>query len=153
MSHGSDADDDDPLPQGRLDPTTLRTMGRRAGSSPLVDSWRFEPDSVSPRHLELQLDASHYPAAVDEARLEVHWFTTDDYYLHYLETRGDDHYQCRWDRHPKTDAPRTHFHPPPEAGPAEASSLGSHHLEVLFAVLDWISERIEGLYDGSSGDR
>lgn len=139
-------EDGSPIPQGRLDPTTLRTIGSQAGSHPFVDSWQFQPNSASPRHLEIQLDTSAYPADVDAARLEIHWFVTDDYYLHYIETRGDNYYQCRWDRHPKTGAPRTHFHPPPDAGTAEDSPLNPHHLDVLFTVLDWISERVQRLH-------
>lgn len=139
--------DGDIAPSGELDVPTLRILGRRATDHPLVASWRFTPSSASPRTLELRIDASAYPTAVDAARLDVHWFTTDDYYVHYIETRGDGEYQCRWDRHPKTDAPRTHFHPPPDAGPAEDSPLDSHHLDVLFTVLDWIGERVERLHE------
>jgi hypothetical protein len=140
------SEDDDPTPQGRLDSTTLHTMGSRSESHPLVASWQLQPNGLSPRHLEIRLDASAYPSGVDGARLDVHWFVTDDYYLHYVETRGDDHYQCRWDRHPKTDASRTHFHPPPNAGPAEESSLDPHHLGVLFTVLEWVSSRVRSLH-------
>ena len=70
---------------------------------------------------------------------------------HYVEEReaASEPYQCRWDRHPKTTAPRTHFHPPPDAGDAEASSLDPHHLEVLFTVLDWVSGRVEALHNQS----
>ncbi len=95
----------------------------------------------------MKFDVDSYPPDVETARLDVHWFTTDDYYFHYIEDRGDEHYQCRWDRHPKTDAPRTHFHPPPDAGTAEDSQLGAHHLDVLFTVLDWVSERVESLHE------
>lgn len=109
---------DEPIPQGRLDPTTLRTMGRRAESHPLVESWLFQPDATTPRYLELSFDADVYPEAIEAARLDVSWFVTDDYYLHYVETRDGGTYQCRWDRHPKADAPRTHFHPPPDGGAA-----------------------------------
>ncbi len=138
---------EDAVPQGRLDQTTLQTMGRRAGTHPLVESWQFQPNSISPRKLEVQLDRSTYPDAVASARLDIHWFTTDDYYLHYIETRESANYQCRWDRHPKTDAPRSHFHPPPDAGIAEDSSLSPHHLGVLFSVLDWISDRVQRLHE------
>lgn len=141
--------DSDSISTGQLDVPTLRTIGRRAASHPLVESWRFSPSSSSPRELEIRIDASAYPADVDSVRLDVHWFTTDDYYFHYAETRGDEQYQCRWDRHPKTDAPRTHFHPPPNAGTATDSPLGRYHLEVLFTVLDWISERVECLHENA----
>jgi hypothetical protein len=151
MPDAPEDSDSDPVPQGQLDPTTLRTMGHRAESHPLTESWRFHPDSTSPRFLELRLDPSTYPADVDDARLEIRWFVTDDYSLHYVETRGDERYQCRWDRHPKTDAPRTHFHSPPDAGAAVDSPLDPHHLEVLFAVLDWVSERIQRLHAEGDG--
>lgn len=141
--------DDDPPSTGPLDVPTLQTIGRQAASHPLVESWRLAPSSASPRVLEIRIDVSTYPRDVDSARLDVHWFTTDDYYFHYAEARGSDRYQCRWDRHPKTDAQRTHFHPPPDAGPAEASSLDGHHLDVLFTVLDWISERVERLHENA----
>lgn len=137
---------DDSLPQGRLDMTTLRTLGRRAATHPLVAAWSFEPTSTSPRYLEVELDADAYPVSVDAVRLEIHWFDTDDYYVHYIETRDTEYYQCRWDRHPKTDAPRCHFHPPPDAGTAVESPLETHALEVLFTILDWVSERVETLH-------
>lgn len=140
-------DGDDQTPQGRLDATTLRTLGRRAVTHPLVSAWSFEPTAISPRFLEIELDADAYPVDVDAVRLELHWFTTDDYYVHYIGTRDTEYYQCRWDRHPKTDAPRSHFHPPPNAGTAVESPLGTHALEVLFTVLDWVSERVSELHE------
>ena len=143
--------DTGPKPAGRLDVATLRTLAQRAVDHPLVDDWQFDPSSVSPRLLRLRLDPNAYPVDVLAARLDVRWFVTDDYSVHYVEARetATDPYQCRWDRHPKTTAPRTHCHPPPDAGDAEASSLDPHHLNVLFAVLDWVSDRVEALHDQS----
>mgnify|MGYP006934462434 FL=1 len=132
---------------GRLDRTTMETLARRSETHPLVTSWAFRPDRLSPRVLEITLDSSAYPASVDAARLDIHWFVTGDYYVHYLETHDETQYQCRWDRHPKTDFPRTHFHPPPDAGDAEPASAGTHHLDVLFTVLDWVAERVSTLHD------
>lgn len=143
--------DTGPKPAGRLDVATLRTLAQRAVDHPLVDDWQFDPSSISPRLLCLRLDPNAYPTNVLAARLDVRWFLTDDYSVHYVESReaATEPYQCRWDRHPKTTAPRTHVHPPPDAGDAEASTLNSHHLDVLFAVLDWVSDRVEALYDKS----
>jgi hypothetical protein len=140
-------DHDDVAGGARLDRTTMQTLGRRAETHPLVDSWRFEPDRLSPRSLAISLDSTAYPDVVDTVRIDVHWFVTGDYYFHYVENRGASHFQCRWDRHPKTDAPRNHVHPPPDASGVEPSPLGDHHLGVLFTVLDWVTERVEGLHD------
>lgn len=133
-----------------LDVPTLDVIAQRAGTHPLVDRWAFQPDAMSPRRLELALDEAQYPPSVDAARLDVRWFEGGDYTVHSLEMQGEDLWQCRWDRHPKPGAPTAHFHPPPEAASdVEPSSLeATHHLGVLFGVLDWISERIEQLHDG-----
>lgn len=134
---------------GPLDVATLRALARRADSHPLVDDWRFQPDGISPRVLELHLDPDQYPPPVGHVRIDVRWFETDDYTVHYLETRADSVWQCRWDCHPKPDARRAHFHPPPDAADnVDPSELGeSHYLDVLFAVLDWVTGRVEDLHD------
>ena len=110
----------------------------------------FYPDAMSPRRLELSLDEDQYPSPIAEARLDIRWFEGGDYTVHYLETRDDDVWQCRWNRHSKPGAPKIHFHPPPDAASdVEPSNLqATHHLGVLFGVLDWITERIEKLHDG-----
>lgn len=138
----------DSVPSARLDIPTLQTLAQRAATHLLVAKWAFEPSSVSPRVLQLFLAADAYPAVGTAARIDIRWFVTNDYSVHYLEEHEieDESYQCRWDRHPKTTEPRTHFHPPPNAGAAEPSSLDPHHLDVLFTVLDWVSERIERLH-------
>lgn len=137
-----------PVPSGRLDVPTLRVLARRATTHPLVLDWAFDSSSVSPRLLRLSLNAHSYPNTVRTVRIDIRWFNTDDYSFHYVEERDGETapHQCRWDRHPKTTVPQTHFHPPPNTGDAESVSLDSHHLAVLFSVLDWVSERIERLH-------
>jgi len=135
---------------GPLDIPTVEVLAQRADTHPLVDGWAFQPDAISPRRLELHLDDNQYPPPVEEVRLDVRWFQGGDYTVHYLERRGNEVWQCRWDRHPKPAAPTVHFHPPPDAasdvGPSTLQS--THHLGVLFGVLDWITERIKQLHDG-----
>lgn len=148
MVDDTEAGDGDPGPSGRLDVPTLQTLARRAATHPLVDSWAFSPTSASPRLLSIRLDVGAYPATVTAARIDIRWFVTGDYSIHYVEEQDarDDTYQCRWDRHPKPTAPRAHFHPPPSAGEAEPSSLNPYHLDALFEVLDWVSARVEQLH-------
>lgn len=135
---------------GPLAVATLETLAQRADTHPLVDGWTFQPDALSPRRLVLRLDAGQYPPAVTAVRIDVRWFDGGDYTFHSLETRGDDVWQCRWDRHPKPGGPNIHFHPPPNAAAdVDPSDLQArHHLDVLFAVLDWSTDRIEQLHDG-----
>lgn len=137
-----------PDPGGPLDVTTLEVLGRRAGTHDLVDGRGFRPDRLSPRRLAIGLDAAQYPDAVDAARLDVRWYEGGQYSLHYVETRGEATWQCRWDRHPKPEVPGAHFHPPPDAGEdVEPSELAAaHHIDVLFAVLEWIRDRVAGLH-------
>lgn len=135
---------------GPLDRPTLDVLARRARTHPLVDSGTFQPDTISPRQLELRLDDKQYPPPVETARLDIRWFEGGDYTIHYLEIRGDTTWQCRWDRHPKPGEPTVHFHPPTDASSdIEPSGLqATHHLGVLFGVLDWVSDRVERLHDG-----
>jgi len=129
---------------GPLNEPTLRLLGTRAVENRLVVCQTFEPDAITPRWLRLGLDAERYPAAVAEATLNVRWFESGDYSFHYRECRdAADDCQCRWDRHPKPSSPRAHSHPAPTAGTAESSPVAATPpLAVLFAVLDWIADRV-----------
>lgn len=130
---------------GPLDVPTLEVLAGRAATHPLVTDATFQPDAITPRVLEIHLDATQYPAPISEVRLDVRWFEGGEYAIHYVENEPDGTWQCRWDRHPKPDAPLEHFHPPPDAGAAiQPSQLDAeHHLAALFAVLEWIERRLQ----------
>ena len=131
-----------------LDVATLRTMAQRAESHPLVDDWSFRPDAMTPRSLVISLATGQYPAHIEDVRLDARWFENDDYSVHYVEAGGGTIRQCRWDRHPKPDEPRAHFHPPPDAADVEPSKVSeAHYLDVLFDVLDWVADRLEQLHE------
>lgn len=144
-------------PSGPLDVPTLEVLAQRGASYPIVSSWAFRPDTISLRVLELELDSAQYPDRITEARMDIRWFVGGDYTVHYLEFHADspanavtdDPWQCRWDRHPKLDAPRAHFHPPPDASSiVEPSPIDStHHLDVLFGTLEWVVDRIERVHE------
>ena len=42
---------------GWLDRTTMETLARRSETHPLVTSWAFRPDRLSPQVLEITLDS------------------------------------------------------------------------------------------------
>ena len=109
---------------------------------PLAESTRFD-DPVNPTELIVEFTL----ADRSSARLEVTWWQTGAYRFHYTEPDGID---FRYDNHPKSSAPDVHFHPPPDAGPAEPSFLQSatRPLVITRATMTRIREAIvdeEGL--------
>lgn len=132
---------------GPPDRQTLRLLERQLASDSLVAETVFEPDPYEPRLLRALLDSGRYPESVTAARVDVRWFTTDDFSIHYLESRGGDNWECRWDRHPNPHNTRLHFHEPStgnEVSDLEFSSV--HPLDVYSTVFDAVEQRIESLW-------
>ena len=95
---------------------------------PLLETTQFDTP-VSPSELVIEcqsgLDAP--------GRFEITWWEAGAYRFHYTEPDGVD---FRFDRHPKDGAPETHFHPPPDAGPADSSLLaGTNQPQVVARVI------------------
>jgi hypothetical protein len=59
-------------------------------SDPLVAETKFDPGPHEPQLLQGLLDAGQYPVSVTAAQIDIRWFTTDDFSIHYIETRGED---------------------------------------------------------------
>jgi hypothetical protein len=126
----------------------LRLLERHLSSDSLVAETAFDPDSYEPRLLRGLLDAGRYPDSVTAARLDIRWFTTGDFSVHYVEEHENgEHWECRWDRHPNTHNTRLHFHEPPSGTDVTDLELPSlHPLEVYSTVLTAIENRIETLW-------
>lgn len=95
---------------------------------PFVETTQFDTP-VSPSELVIE-----FQSGLDAAgRFEITWWEEGAYRFHYTEPDGLD---FRFDRHPKEAAPETHFHPPPDAGPAEPSILaGTTQPQVVTRVI------------------
>jgi hypothetical protein len=133
---------------GLPDRQTLRLLERHLASDSLVAETGFDLDSYEPRLLSARLDTDRYPELVPAVRLDIRWFTTGDFSIHYAEEHADgEPWECRWDRHPNTHNSRLHFHQPPSATEITALDLPSlHPLEVYSTVLTAIERRIETLW-------
>ncbi|MCL9813310.1 hypothetical protein [Natranaeroarchaeum aerophilus] len=133
---------------GPPDRQTLRLLARHLSSESLLVETAFDPDSYEPRLLRGVLDAGRYPDSVTAARLDIRWFTTGDFSIHYVEVHEDGtRWECRWDRHPNTHNTRLHFHEPPSAVEVADLDLPSlHPLDVYSTVLAAIEDRIETLW-------
>lgn len=147
------AGDSAPESTGPPDRQTLRLLERQLASDPLVAEVRFEPDPYEPRLLHAALDTDRYPESVTAARIDIRWFTTGDFSIHYLEDRSNEQWECRWDRHPNTHNTRVHFHEPPTGASVSDLDLSSiHPLEIYATVFEAIDQRIESLWSASHHD-
>ena len=134
-----------PASTGPPDRETLRLLERILADEPMVATTTFEPDSYEPTLLRALIEADRYPSAVEAARLDIRWYTSGDFSIHYLETTAadDQDWECRWDRHPNPHSTRLHFHQPPNGDETEDLSLSSlHPLDVVSTVLAVVEQRI-----------
>jgi hypothetical protein len=132
---------------GPPDRQTLRLLERQLASDSLVAETVFEPDPYEPRLLRALLASGQYPESVTDARVDIRWFTTDDFSIHYLESRDGDLWECRWDRHPNTHNTRLHFHEPPTGNDITDLEVASlHPLDVYSTVFDAVEQRIGSLW-------
>jgi hypothetical protein len=76
---------------------------------PLVQTATLD-DPLNPQTLSVDLSDGVGDAAT--ARIDIRWGLTGNYAAHYTDDRDRN---FRFDCHPKPDAPRRHFHPPPAA--------------------------------------
>lgn len=133
-----------PPSTGPPDRQTLRLVETLLTDEPLIATTEYKPDSYEPRILQALCEQSRYPAAVETARLDIRWFASDDFSLHYLETMADDRWECRWDRHPNPHNARLHFHQPPEGDDIVDLTWSSlHPIDVLSTVIAAIEQRID----------
>jgi len=133
-----------------IDDAVLRTIAERARTHPLIETVQTAQTGGIPSMVFAILDPDRYPPDIEEAKLEIRWYTNGDYNFHYIEAHGaDDIWQCRWDRHPNPHTQRTHFHPPPTArsGDAVPDNPGDRHPSALFTrTLANVRQRIERLW-------
>ena len=133
-----------PSSTGPPDRQTLRVIETLLADEPIAATTAFEPDSYEPRILHALCEESRYPAAVETARLDIRWFTSGDFSLHYVETMAADRWECRWDRHPNPHNARLHFHQPPDGDDIVDLTWSSlHPIDVLSTVIAAIEQRID----------
>lgn len=120
-----------------------RRLGRQRFVSRVDTFPREKPDRVVARFVP-----DLYPEPVDEARLELRLWLSDDASVQYVEAWNGDRWPCRWDRHDNDHNDREHFHPPPDASVEDAvdGDLPDDSNQVVALVLGFVEERISDLW-------
>lgn len=123
---------------------TLQLLEGILADEPIVATTEFDPDSYEPQVLRAVCDESRYPPTVETARLDIRWFASDDFSIHYVEMMAADRWECRWDRHPNPHNARLHFHQPPTGDDiADLTWSSLHPIDVVSTVVAAIEQRIE----------
>jgi hypothetical protein len=132
-----------------VDDAVLRSIRDRVRTHPVIDTVTAERTGGLLSMIQAACDPDRYPAHITAARLEIRWYTNDDYNFHYIETHAGGTWQCRWDRHPNPHTERTHFHPPPDARSTDTiadTPPEQHPAAMLTRTLANIRDRIETLW-------
>lgn len=132
---------------GAIDAAALRkTRDLFVEMEPLVESATLD-GTMNPQTLDVELADGVGDAST--ARIDVQWSVDGNYAFHYTDDRDRD---LRFDRHPKPEAPRRHFHPPPDAtsDPVEPSCIAVTDVALVTrAVLKrWRDAYDSGTLDG-----
>jgi hypothetical protein len=106
-----------------------------------------EQPAAAPDRLVCRYDRQLYPERVRSARLEVVWFETGDFSLHYHENHETGAFDHRWDRRPSGHNTRDHIHPGPDAPtPGDDTTHPTDWRDVLSMVLSEIEARQRGFW-------
>jgi hypothetical protein len=133
---------------GPIDPEILdRIEGYLVGSD-RFSTVRFRP-AQAPNSVVAEYDLGYFPPRVARAYLEIRWYETDDFTVHYSEKYSDgDRWECRWDRHPNEHNTRDHFHPPPAAKtPGDDEDFPQDWREVMSLVVNDLDARVKSFWE------
>jgi len=133
---------------GPIDTDVLRRIARRLDTSDRFVEVLYRPEAAS-NAVVAEYDTAYFPAAIERASLQIQWFETDDFSIHYSEQYRDaTNWECRWDRHPNDHNTRSHYHPPPDATkPGEDASYAVDWRDVLTQVLTELDEHVQALWN------
>jgi hypothetical protein len=142
MSGGSDdARSTNDVSGAPIDSDRLNVVAERFATDDRFTGIEVHPE-YAPDRIVCYYDHGFYPRRVQSARLEVVWFESGDFSLHYHEAHEDGAFDHRWDRHPSDHNTRDHVHPGPDAPtPGDDASHPAEWRDVLSMVLGEIEGR------------
>ena len=148
MPDPNSSNDDSDRSAGPVDHDLLDRIARRLDGSARFASVDVRPE-YAPNSVVAEYDLGYLPDAVERTSLQIRWFETDDFHVHYAEQYEDgSSWECRWDRHPNEHNTRDHFHPPPDAAtPGVNEDFPQDWRDVLAEVLDALDDRMKALWD------
>jgi len=115
--------------------------GRLAGKSMVrhVETFpREKPDRVV-----VYVDASHYPAAIEDVTVDFRFGSAGDINVVYVERWAGVEWSCRWDRHENPHSDIDHFHPPPDPDDETIDALDAAYPDGPTAIVGMVLSALE----------
>lgn len=141
-------DTTDPPTHGSIDTELLDRIAAHLARSGRFDDIQPRP-AYAPAAVVADFDLGYFPSGVTRAYLQIRWFETDDFSIHYSEQyQTGSMWECRWDRHPNDHNARAHVHPPPDAStPGKDTSYPADWRDILTLVLTRLDDRLKAFWD------
>jgi hypothetical protein len=127
---------------GAIDYDVLDRIGKYLERSDRFGEVSYQPE-YAPNSIVAEFDRGFLPPSIEQPSLQIRWYDTDDFDIHYLEQYGEgESWECRWDRHPNEHNSRGHFHPPPDADkPGDDENFPSGWRDVMTVVVRELDQR------------
>lgn len=132
-----------------IDTEILDRIAAHLARSDRFDDVETRP-TYAPNAVIADYNLGYFPGGITRAYLQIRWFETDDFSIHYSEQyQSGNSWECRWDRHPNDHNTREHFHPPPDAPTlGDDTNYPNEWRDVLSTVLTRLDSRIKAFWDG-----
>lgn len=145
---GSSDDEASDRGVGPIDPNILDRIENYLIGNERFSDVEFRP-TQAPNAVLAEYDLGYFPSSVTRAYLEIRWYETDDFSVHYSEQYNDgDQWECRWDRHPNDHNRRDHFYPPPTAKkPGDDEEFPLDWREIITLVLGKLDNRVKAFWE------
>lgn len=133
---------------GAIDYDVLDRIGKYLDRSERFGDVSYQLE-YAPNSIVAEFDRGFFPPRIKQASLQIRWYDTEDFNIHYQEQYGEgESWECRWDRHPNEHNSRDHFHPPPEAGkPGDDEAFPSGWRDVMTVVVSELDQRIQSFWE------
>lgn len=133
---------------GPIDADVLGRIETHLAGSERFSDVEYRPSRV-PNSVIAEYDLGYFPPGVVRAYLEVRWYETDDWNVHYSEHyESGTQWECRWDRHPNDHNAREHFHPPPTAEtPGDDAEFPRDWRAVVALILGELDDHVASFWE------
>jgi hypothetical protein len=123
-------------PAYRPDRHTLRVIKWLLDDDSAISQTTFEPSKHHPRLIRAQFDEEIHASTLRSVEMEIRWFTSGNYTIHFFKKGDHVEWCCRWERYHVDGTLQDCFCPPPDAQTCELmSGFPRHPIQVILTII------------------